>query len=579
MLVRITLALLCGAMIGCESAPKQVEQVEELPAWARPAVRQRIIEPEDNPAKFIPASARLYLRVDGLRRFRANTQDDPLVEYLNDVLLTVQPPGLWRDAGRRLGLDAVGVLDTYFGNSAAIVEQKIDGRRAVVVLSRAGSLDLQQLPGAVEARPLDGSPQLGPFDLYELHDSDTRFALAVGSRWLALVEHRHLDHLRHLLTAVAAGDKPLADLPAYRNMLDRLPTGSAVTMFSRNRRDTEHHALTVTRHAADPSATVDYLARIPDFEKYTQPPIAPGVTFGPLPNSTIAAATVNVLRGSTRHAAKASPSHSELLDALRPPVLLYIGSVPGRELTPDPGIDVPVLGLALPIRSDKLAAQLDSAIRMIHFILSLGELNPIQGVFGVRTRTRGDVTYHEADFGRALARRFEGSDLAELANLPESAGLTRLSFGRVGDWYVICSQRTFFDRWIDAAADPARRMTAAASFDQFNLEDRPRLLASAVTRAPELSRLVEGVADFYRRTQLDPDNLAARTVTRTTIHTAPDPDDLDKIESPLRYLAGALKHRRSFSVQMWSTPDTAAAADDDADQPPLLRARMHITGP
>jgi hypothetical protein len=498
--------------------------------------------------------------------------------------LSVQPPGLWRGAGRRLGLDAAGVLDAYFGDVVAVVEQKVDGRKAVVVMSRADGDALGKLPGAVDATPMSGLGHVGPFAMYRLREHDKDYAMAIGQRWVMLAEANDVEHLLTLVTGVATGVAALRDFDAYRNMLAKLPAEDerSVVLFTRNARNTEQHALTVVEHGS--LETVDYVARIPRLDEYAPPPGSPSmadapadapagdappgeVEFGPLPAGTIAAASVNVLEGSLDRLARAQSRGVGLIEGLRPPIVLFLGSVPGNQVAPDPGIEVPVLGFALPVDTPELAKKLDALVRMVHLILSLGELNPLRTVFGIRTLEHAGVTYHEADFGRAIARRFDDNDLGRLANLPDAAGLTRLSFGRVGDWYIVCSQRAFFNRCIDAEADPSRRLTAAADFDSFGFTGRPGLLASALTRAPELSRLVEGVADFYRRAQLDHDNLLA-----AQIDTAPQPDRLN-IESPMRYIAGALKHRRSFSFQMWSDPADSARPDQ-----PLLRARMHITG-
>lgn len=588
----ITMLLLAAGVGGCSPAVKKTAEARPVPPWLQAPVTEKIAEPADDPAALCPASVRLYVRVDGLKRWRAGARADPMVEYVNRVIGSVQPPGLWRQAGRRLGLDAAGVLDAYFGDVVAVVEQKIDGHKAVVVMSRADHDALAKLPGAVDAEPYSGLHHVGPFTLLRLREGEKDYAMAIGHRWMMLTEAEDVEHLLTLITGVATGEAALRDDEAYQKMLAKLPASQerSVVLFSRNSRDTEHHALTVVEHGA--METVDYVARIPRLDEYVQapppevppevppeaspevlpevPPATPSgeVQFGPLPAGTIAAVSVNVLEGSLDRLAHRQSHGVRLVEGLRPPIVLFLGSVPGAEVEPDPGIEVPVLGFALPADTPELAKKLDALVRMLHLVLSIGELNPVQTVFGIRTLSHGQVTYHEADFGRAIARRFDDNDLGRLANLPDAAGLTRLSFGRIGDWYVVCSQRTFFNRCIDAEADPSRRLTAAADFDGFGFTDRPRLLASALTRAPELSRLVEGVADFYRRAHLDHDNLVA-----AQIDTAPPADRLD-IESPMRYIAGALKHRRSFSFQMWSDP-----ADSIQPDQPMLRARMHIAGP
>ena len=155
----------------------------------------------------------------------------------------------------------------------------------------------------------------------------------------------------------------------------------------------------------------------------------------------------------------------------------------------------------------------------------------------------GTTTFHVADFGQALVKRLKDPQLSPLIRLPSSAGLARLSFGRIGRWYVICSQEAFFRRCIAADADAAKRLTHTSTYRAFTFESRPGLIASALTRAHELSNLVGNSAEYYRR---------AHTETPAAAGTDRKPADL---EAPLRWSADALRSRHAFYFQLWHDAD------------------------
>lgn len=570
---RIAILLIwLGCLAGCDNAPKAkpVAFDPSLPAWAQPQITARIVEPADDPAMLCPASARLYARVDNIASLSDADAADPMAQYVWRVVEAMQLPQAWGAASKNLGIDSRAMFSRYFGQTAAVIEQKIDNKREIVVMSRAGEHDIHALIEAMALSPFGSPSQVGPFAMYQFTEGQRGYVIALGKRWFALTAASNVEHLYYLLSGAAQDQPTLADDEAYQQMLAQLPARRVALMFTRNAKNTEHHALAVT--ADGPNMAVHYTAIIPNMEKFipglTQ---TRGVDFGPLPASTIAAATINIFHSAPPGLtdSKSGPAlpdavREKILPGLTPPLIVYLASLDHQMVTPDPGVTVPVLGIAVKITDPAVAVELDRLVRYAHFLLSLGELDVVQGFFGVRTVEKSGVRFSVADFGRAIARRIEDPQFAKLVNLPSSAGLTQISFGRIGEWYVLCSQEAFFEQCIDALADRTLRLEADPEYARFPFDDHPRLILSALTRAPQLGALLENVADYYRKSQLDPDNLPAREAAAPPSEPHPD-----RIEEPMRWIAGALQQRQSFSIQLWR--------DDDPKKTTTLHGLLRIT--
>ena len=526
-----------------------------------------------------PTDVRGYLRVDDVAQLRASGQSDPLVAHVWEAIQSVGTPACWDHAAAYLGLDNSAMLDTYFGQTVALVDQKVDGDHAVVVVSRIPAGVLKQLPKAAGLRPWDPSrpdefvvraATFGPFATYTTDDPGEQFAFAIGRNWLMIVARDRVNHIRRLLTTsrqpaetdapqseAAAADQPLAGLESFQKLLAKLPIERTAVLFTRNGRGNENHAAVVVRRGTEMTvhyaATGTELTRVKDRAEHSE-----GVDFGLLPASTISAATVNMIDSSHKRFRMLDMMlfpHSvgtSVLTKLSPPMIGFLGQVPGEEVTPNPGGDVPVIGVAVKLKDPSAAKNLDRLISRVHFFANLGELDLIRSLFGIQRVKAGDTSFHVADFGRAISKRLKDPHLSPLIRLPSSAGLTRLSFGRIGQWYVICSQEAFYRRCIEAEADPSKRFSQTDLFRRFTFESKPELAVSAVTRARELSAMLDNTVDYYERAHTEAG--AKRQASRR----------LGDLQEPLRLFAEALKHRHCFYLQLWH--------DDEG----ILRGKLQI---
>ncbi|MBI1371473.1 MAG: hypothetical protein GC159_01745 [Phycisphaera sp.] len=579
--------------------------MQSLPPWARPDVAAKAVEPDVDPAELVPADARLYLRLDHLGPLLSRRTDDPLVAHAWKVVTSLQRPELWETTRERLGLSMDETINRYFGRSVVVTEMKLDGDWGVVVMSRASPDDLAVLPGAMNAVPWGvdgpGGGKVGPMRTFSVASDGADMLVAVGQRWLMMTETKHAAHLRHLVTSVAqhtlgleGAVGPLARGEQFRATMAKLPPDAPIVMYTRNSDLTERHGLTLVDQA-DGSMDVHYAGQIKKLEEMV-PHVegVRGVDFGLLPAETITAVSINVLyhpRDKSefgQDAEMGSKMAMGVLPDLAPPLILFLARVPPESVDPNPGVAVPVLGLAVKLKSPDGAAKLDSLIRSVHMILTLTEFNVVGTIFGVHREAAGDVSYAVADFGRALARRVKDPSLARLVNLPTTAGLQRLSFGRIGEWYVVSSQESFFRRCVDTYNDKSQRLDAAPDYAEFEFDDGASLLMSSITRAPKLAALLGEVHDYWQSVRVaedaanragaqdDAKDATVKPTKRPYSVLPSEPDaPYSHIDKPLHWITDALKLRRSFSVQVWQDGDTGLIGhlhvqpgDHDAAAPP-----------
>lgn len=542
-------------LAGCEALRRPETQTEIAP-WLRESITRRIDEPQTDAADLVPGDARWYVQLDDLAGWLDDERGDPLVDHLWKVIRSYQPPQLWKRGGERLGVSDRELILTYFGRTLAVVDQEIEGVHGVVVMTRADEPALRALPDALGLSPTGVHDRIGPFALYSGYEGEKEYTFAVGQRWLMVTEAKYIAHLRRLMTAVAAGERSLRKNKKFNSLLKALPDDRDAVVLVRVSDAGDHHALTIARDGQ--ALTADYIAEAPQLHQYIRDvQQAPGVEFGPMPESVILALSLNVLHRSVPGSALLNmvlfPHNfrDRVRPGLAPPIVLFLAALPPERVKPDPGVAVPVVGVAVRLTDPAIARDLDRIVRGVHFLLSASRLDLASGFFGVRRVQHDGLEYQVADFGRAIQRRVGDSGIRKLVNLPSSAGLTKLTFGRIGDYYLICSQEAFFHDWRDAAQQPSRGFAATGAFDEFQLEEHPRPIASFVLRAPEFSALLHQVADYWKTAQempVAPDATppAAKAKPAPTVEAEPDP-----IEQPLRWVADGLRYRQSFSIQLW----------------------------
>jgi len=564
----IWMALLEAA---CSSTPGPPPLPEPTPAWRRPEVLDLLTEAAEDPAALVPADVDVFVHLRNGAGILDADDSDPIAREAWSAIEETIPGGMWELAATNLGVDERDLLRELFTRDLCLVDQTIDGRRKLSVLALVESDLLAKLPRAAELEPWAEQPTVGPYRLYRGTSEDHDYLLALGESRLVFSSTKGADHVRRLLVAGSDGTPLLADNEGYRDLMSQLPRKHNGVVFTQSRDGEEAHAVTLIRDAGRYEAR--YVAHAPDVMKYVEA-LEPGrgVDFGPQPVDVVAAGTFNLMtkdvpaEGLLDTLLFPYSFRGRVLPRIEPPILLFLGKVPRADIRPDPGFDVPVFGFAIRLTDPEVTADLDRLCSGLHFLASISQLALIEGFFGVEaidSQLDGEpLAYHRADFGPVLRAGGSDSLLAKLASLPNARSLTRVAFGRIGDFYVICTQEAFFRRWTQAQSGRAARLTAADDFSEFEFQDHAGLIFSALTRGRELSALVNETITFVERARgkdaeekPEPDHDSRKSSTGNRRPGPRDPDDATRITRPLRWLANGLEQSRTFSVQVWHSDD------------------------
>jgi len=604
-------------------------------ARSRPAVPARPARtPAEltDPAEFCPADSRIYLLANRLSDWDEAEGYGWIMGHARWLLRPACPKEVWERAKRRLGKDGYELLNTYFGHMAALVVPRPSRKPGSVLVSRARPEDLNRAPDAfgMTAHRIDGVPR--SFVTYSIENGDRDLRVAIAAPWLLVCEQRHESLLRRVMKTAVGGSPngTLADVPAFRDLPAKLPSPNAGMLFVRERRGPVFHAGVLIREKDD--LVVHYAAtnRVPPQTSQQDPssrdddraPPEPGyphlrrsrgVDFGPLPDTVIGAAALNIVHYAPKDLGILDlpmvfgSVRAQILPNVRPPVLGFLGAVKLEQIGSDQQIVAPAAGAAIKLADLSAAEGLDRIVRTLHMLATLGRLDVGHAFFGVDVVEEQGVPFKVADFGWALVRWIKDPAVAAVANLPEPAGLRRIAYGRIGDWYVVCSQETLFRQCVRAHLGDAPRLKDSDRFREFAVADKPELLLTGVVHSGQLAELASAVARQLTEGQkpaprpsrprgkprpeppfkrlnngLNDAARAFRTVSRDWryVHTCPTTPAVAKpIEGistsskpkpksasppktnptralkPLRWASDVLKQRHTFSLQIWRGPD------------------------
>ncbi|QNN25311.1 hypothetical protein HED60_24515 [Planctomycetales bacterium ZRK34] len=487
----------------------------------------------ESPADLAPADANVYLQLNDLAKLRADWESDPLADYLKQYMPPHHQPQAWQDIQTMLDMNGEQIIDTFFGKTLSLFAVGTGEKPPGLVLSR---VDLADSKAAVQKLSLELMGKFGSFELYQ--PSDGKGRIAISDKWVAMGDPKHDDFIRNTLTHAGKGDT-LAANAQFKQWTTKLPNGWVALGFARETDKDEVHTAGLYRNGRD--VKLEYAGHSTNFAKvYEKLSDAGAKQFGPLPATTIGAMTLNVHDKSPDPRAVeffnrilAPRSYEkEVLPKLDAPVVAFLGELKSDQVEPSPGLSVPVVGFALHLKDGSVSADLD---RILNSVLVFANLATMQWAVDPIAMTDGEYngsTYRVADMGKPLSQK---------AKRPEIAGMVKLTFGRIGEWYVICSHENFFRQCVDAAAGKST-LTAAADFDAIPLKNHNTPVMSGFVRAPLLANHFQTWLDYGKShypqvftdaEQVKPARPAAKAVRGLTV------------------LTGALKHYRSMSLQTY----------------------------
>lgn len=544
-------------------------------------------------AHFCPAEARFYLQFDDMARWRRERADDPLVKHLWSTIAELRPPGMWNAAAKAKNLDEAALTDLYFGTSLAIIGEKSDTKTPYVIISRVAARDLEELPSIMPLLPLHWpeNRNMQPFQTFTSQDGQLLFAMR--DQWLLVAPVKFQAYFESVLSfAVSRANQEISGLPGhallymdqsfapsivedehFQNLLIKLPKDRDLFFYTRDRMRKNHHVASVAMQGSTLHASyVGTIDKLDDL--YQQFDHGSDVNFGFMPTSTISAASLNIVKkdakglGALNLFVFPKTMEKDVLPKLAAPIVVFLTRIEGNRITPNPGTAVPGVGVAIRMNDSSVTDELNRIVGGLHFLADVSRLDLLGGIIGSRTVRKDGLTYRIADFGDTLTKQIKDPETARMFKLPDAAGLTRLTYGRIGEWFLICTQESLYHECAAAYADESLRFTSSKDFARYPFEQKDRLIMSALTQAPELAALTAELNQFWKRMEAEAQSVEQPrkpAVIEPPVQSAEaaegEEDDESegsrRIRRPMEWIAEAIKHRDSFHLQVWRDEDGA----------------------
>ncbi len=412
-------------------------------------------------ARMAPANTGVFIEINNLAEHRADWEADPVAKLLRDHFPSPPQSAEWLAVQDALEMTSEQIIDTFFGQTIALIGREPGPNQPVVLLSRIVPEDGEK---ARERLLLVEGDKVGNFRTYTTTDGRARFAF--NGEWMAIANVDHDEYLREVL-GHDADTGTLADDDNFIAWMERVPQDRTGTVYMHNRTRGETHVLGIVK--PDRNTTLHYAGYSPAFRQiFARLSDAERFDFGPVPRSTLAALTLNVYDPNPRPGRAnafldqllAPTTLREVMGQLEAPTVFFFGEVPGQQLDQNPGFAVPVIGLAIKLRDETAAEHLDRGFNNAMLMLSLAAASSPQPLPQLNTRqaTHAGTRYNVVNLGELLAVQSQRPELKHM----------QLAYGRIKDWYVICSQEMFFRQAISsqrgdfAPADAANDMQPIA---------------------------------------------------------------------------------------------------------------------
>ncbi len=486
----------------------------------------------ESPADLAPDKAGVFVQIDDAAGLRKAYENDPLVKYLQKMLPNEGKPGDWVALEKMLGLTSEQIVDRFFGKSAAFVAERPEDGGPWMLMSRVTEAEHKL---AVEKLGLQFINEVNGYKAYRTSDDSAR--MAFGKEWMVIAEKRHERIIGDVLKQ-ADGFAPLSKDKQFAAQIAKLPADRVAFALLRDSSKGELHSFALTRNGLD--AALHYAGQSPQATPlFDLMGDAKATDFGPLPASTLAAVTLNLDKIKLEDTAAIDrlltprKFETDIAPKLAAPVLLFAGQVDPAEMERKPDMPLPALGVAIRLRDRSVAIDLDRVLDSVVTIANVGTIQWQTAPIALRhvTYQQGDdaVAYRVADFGTMLAQRTQRPELAPI----------RVTYGRIGDWYVITTQHAFFKACLKTQTDPTTALANSPAFRELGLQNAQRPIGAAFVRTEPVADMMTAWLNHWREHR--PQLIASS-------------DDLP--QSPearfargVSILATILKHHKSVTLQ------------------------------
>lgn len=397
------------------------------------------------PAELAPADTAIFVHMSNPAAWFSDLTQGPIGTKMREKIETAEGSG---DLLAALGMKLDQFMAAYFGGDVVVLSpgKGKDG----VIFTQVTKANREH---AIDSLGLQRNGDVAGYPLYVGSDGNGYFAMM--DNWVAMCDLNTFEYLKSILSQPAGG-KRLIDTDHYKRWTKELPDRRTMTMLSFESVESQH-AIGVVRNGISLDAT--YLGISPGANELMSI-LGENDTadFGPLPASTLGALTFNILANEEMKAQYkgldmllAGKSFvNDVLPKLDAPTVLFMGSVPGKSVDPAVGVEVPVNGLALKMKDASVAQDLNLLFDNAVLLANVAVTQIPAGQIPQRTGTYKDASYKVAEIGTPIAKALQFSEIAPI----------QLVYGRVGDYFVFCTQENFFKQCVDAnAGGQAMRMS------------------------------------------------------------------------------------------------------------------------
>ena len=508
--------LLVGSGCQSPSVPKSGAGLQVAPP---PYVDGKgVDEPVHDPAEMCFADTDAYLRIKGLSA-HPRTGSDALLDLASELVEELRSDGFSKEVAEAFGDTPAALFHRFFGADVAVVRHGRERNAPVMIISKAAPEDIERLPDALGAMVWSASTTTGGYPTYQFSVGEkepVEMLLAIGTNWFFLCEKQQVDGLRKMLRAGETARSVLSDHPEYRRF-----TPEAEAFGFAFVRGIAKDVIGVAAMITEEGYELDLFSEIdlpedavlpsPD-ESSPHPFLVERHTldFGPIPEHAAAVFALNVLHRKPKDLGVLDipvifgSVRSTILPGVEPPLIAALVEVDAPDSKGNE--TVPAFALCARVDDVSVAKALNDVMGTFHFLATLGALEFKRSIFGISKREYKGSSYTVADFGDGIVARLPESFLLPLVDLPEPSGLHKLSFGRVGDWYVVSSQEACFEACIDAAENPKESWSENPVLNAPELQKLRKNLATFTLEPSRVGTLVEHATARYERAQSDSGN-------------------------------------------------------------------------
>jgi hypothetical protein len=400
--------------------------------------------------QWIPADTAVVVEVNHAGQWSESFGDN----QLGQILLRVTPANRfirgWRRMQRMLGQTSAQMVDNYFGQSVILLAAHTDPGSPMVIISRLANRELAT--DLIQKLQLEEREVFEDHHIYQTPDAGAILSLHDTSPTIIFTSERNTAYLKRLILA-AKTEPLLKDDKVFNQFLTAIPDNTVLKGYVRPDGD-EKHSFFVTNDAN--AIKAQYIGKMSEMMSVlSQLGSNEPHQFGPLPPDCMAALSVNL-----NHQQLQDTSVVEMINKIIAPKTFAADLQPklGKSIVlflnkPDQMQMLPAVGIALQMKDHDLTADMDTFMKNVMVVSTMSmekqrSQEPGQAQQPIAPVQPTLVTHNKTAYRTAPVANIKMIQQGMTVITP-----IQLSWGRINDWYVICSDKQTFCQCVDNPAD------------------------------------------------------------------------------------------------------------------------------